>query len=529
MPGWVPGAPQGEQPGHHVDVPSLPPGATFHASARSADHVDEDLARPFKVPRVALHSTLDIQPFADVLPDSAGLSLPMPSPVASSLACQLLDSLLAPTGDDNAQHDASAFGCSVEPNTTRPSSPVFALLEPAAHGSNATAPPAGILKEAAVLLAAHTHGLSADEALHGSSIKLLPLDAEHLSPSVADEPCFRHMPATTLQTCSSAPMPGAPNDANDDSAQHDAVVDCYQLLSGSQARANGADCLPPATCAPAKVGHLLPSPPTGSLMQNSHIVPLPADAQHDRLFDADAARPSKIQKRATSKLSDSLLYADEGASTGHSFHQCAPRTPSPAIHLVLTDASVQSCGRPSPVTSAPEASHSQVCMQFRSISPCSLSRLSGIELDLSVVQSMASSAVAGNSSGSRSNFVLGSSQSVTDAPNSDFGLLSPATPTMLARHFATLPCSPSLSAAATARPPGRATSPPSSAPSSNLASATARLPGSPFACASPSPLPPLVPASAALPVSTVFFGSGPSKRRLLFVPGPKLAKRLKLG
>ena len=59
---------------------------------------------------------------------------------------------------------------------------------------------------------------------------------------------------------------------------------------------------------------------------------------------------------------------------------------------------------------------------------------------------------------------------------------------------------------------------PSSA--SNLASATARPPG-----AFPAPLP----ASAALPVSALFVNSDPSKRRLLFEPGPKLAKRLKLG
>ena len=60
---------------------------------------------------------------------------------------------------------------------------------------------------------------------------------------------------------------------------------------------------------------------------------------------------------------------------------------------------------------------------------------------------------------------------------------------------------------------------------SSLASATARPPGSPSACALPSP----VPACSALPVSALFVHSGPSKRRLLFVPGPKLAKRLKLG
>ncbi len=129
VPGWVPGAPQGEQPGHHADVPSLPPRAILHASANSAKHdaitvdwqfhsglsghtdgarpcdvasfssVDDDASRPFKIQKMALAATSDLQPFADALPDSAGLSMPLPSPSTPSPACLMLDSHLAPTVD----------------------------------------------------------------------------------------------------------------------------------------------------------------------------------------------------------------------------------------------------------------------------------------------------------------------------------------------------------------------------------------------------------------------------------------------
>ena len=95
------------------------------------------------------------------------------------------------------------------------------------------------------------------------------------------------------------------------------------------------------------------------------------------------------------------------------------------------------------------------------------------------------------------------------APNSDFAPSATALPP----------------ACASSDTPAACCSQPQPTCARSLASATARPPGPPFACASPPP----VPACPAVPVSALFANSGPSKRRLLFVPGPKLAKRLKLG
>ena len=185
---------------------------------------------------------------------------------------------------------------------------------------------------------------------------------------------------------------------------------------------SGVDCVPSPTCAPANAGHLLPASFPGSLLQRSHMVPAHASAQPDlsscdfiaslisaetsetasshltprahgpfasepvtrafghegaskqALTDDDTTRPFKILKRAMSSSTDCLLCADVSpASTGHSLPLSSPCMPSPACleppsHLLLTDASVRSCGRPGPVLSAPDVSYGQVCMKLRSSS-----------------------------------------------------------------------------------------------------------------------------------------------------------------
>ena len=167
------------------------------------------------------------------------------------------------------------------------------------------------------------------------------------------------------------------------------------------------------------------------------------------------------------------------------------------------------CHVPSPHVLALDTS-TQVCTQLRS---GSLSRLSGIAPDRadSTVQTSCS-AVAGFSPLS-SGLSVGSLSFCTVAPNSLAAPHAYASPPVCASPSALASSSPFLL--------------PSSA--SSLPSDTARPPGAPSACALPSPVLSPVPAITAFPVSGPFANSGPSKRRLLFVPGPKLAKRLKLG
>ena len=102
-----------------------------------------------------------------------------------------------------------------------------------------------------------------------------------------------------------------------------------------------------------------------------------------------------------------------------------------------------------------------------------------------------SSAVAGHTSRSKQCMVLGPSQFLADAPNSCFGLPSPALPAESAAHSGTAPASHIFHAPATARPPGlltsRATASRSELPSRLHAAATAPSASPRLACsASPS-------------------------------------------
>ena len=204
-------------------------------------------------------------------------------------------------------------------------------------------------------------------------------------------------------------------------------------------------------------------------------------AQHE---DADASRPIKIPK---------LIHADSNSLTLPDMPSPACHVPSP--HLLTVDTSSQVCtqlGSDSLSGIAPDRAF--VCSSVHSSVPQS-------------VQQMSPTAVGGRFSSVSSNtFACTSRHVIPVAPNSVYTLHASARPA---------PASlPAASASLGLRPLDL----PSSA--SSLASASARPPGT---------LPAPVPASAALPVSALFVNSGPSKRRLLFEPGPKLAKRLKLG
>ena len=182
---------------------------------------------------------------------------------------------------------------------------------------------------------------------------------------------------------------------------------------------------------------------------------------------------------------------------GKFFHPGSNSCSSPAL---LAPA----CHVPSPHVLALDKSI-QVCTQLRS---SSLSSCSGIAPDL-FVQASTPNAVGGPHASFRSSPSVQTFRPA--APNSVSAACAISAPHAYATPSAT--SSPSLL--------------PTSA--SSLAVATARPPGAPSACAVHSPDIPSVHANAVLSVSGPFANSGPSKRRLLFVPGPKLAKRLKLG
>ena len=197
--------------------------------------------------------------------------------------------------------------------------------------------------------------------------------------------------------------------------------------------------------------------------------------------DEETARPCKLLKRADSSVADFQPFADMlSDNAGPSLHVPSPDSPAPACH-------------------SPAMLHSltsgQVCTQFGSSS-----FLGGIVPEQSVsdrltVQQMSHAAVDGPALVSQS-CELGSVHVDSAAPNSDFGLPNHASPSASALTFTHAPDSPRFLAAATARPPGTAFSP---APSA--------------AC-----------DSAPLPAF-----STASKRRLVFSPGPRLAKRFKPG
>ena len=200
-------------------------------------------------------------------------------------------------------------------------------------------------------------------------------------------------------------------------------------------------------------------------------------------FNVDGnARPCKLLKRAISSFADTQHFADMlPDNAGPSLHVPSPDSPAPACHSPASHLALTS---------------GQVCMQFRS---CSF--LGGIEPEHSVcepslVQQMSHEAEDGPTLSSQ-DCELGSVHVDSVAPNSDFGSPDPATPCASAMPFAHAPDSPRFLAAATARPPG-----------------TTSLPAPSAACAT------LVPVTAF---------STASKRRLVFTPGPRLAKRFKPG
>ncbi len=222
-----------------------------------------------------------------------------------------------------------------------------------------------------------------------------------------------------------------------------------------------------------------------------------------------------------SSSSDCLLCADVSpASTGHSLPLSSPCMPSPACleppsHLLLTDASVRSRGRPGPVLSAPDASDGQVCTKLRS-SSLRASLECGLSPEVSSVQPTPCNAVAGLHSSSSQCTILHASLSSTVAPNSNFMPVPSCSQAACALPFTPVPSSTSELPAATGRPLGCDFTQPSLPVSALPPDACAPL----FATAAP---------PAPVPARAVNLVIGPSKRRLIVTPGPKIAKRLKLG
>ena len=193
----------------------------------------------------------------------------------------------------------------------------------------------------------------------------------------------------------------------------------------------------------------------------------------------------------------------------------SPACLAPPSHRLLTDASVRSCGRPGPVLSAPDVSYGQVCMKLRS-SSLRASLECGLSPEVASVQQMPCNAVAGLLSTSSQCTFLHASVSSTVAPNSNFMPNPSCSQAACALPFSPVPSSTSELPAATGRPPGCDFAQPS-------------LPVSAMPPAACAPLLATAAPPAPVPARAVNLFIGPSKRRLIFTPGPKITKRLKLG
>ena len=232
----------------------------------------------------------------------------------------------------------------------------------------------------------------------------------------------------------------------------------------------------------------------------------------------EASRPCLAHQQATNSRSDTQPCSNKVlAIAGRSSPAPLPAAHAPACHLPAIHVLNKSLpAMPSPTCHVPSPhvltgdTSSQVCTQLGSDSLFSLSGIAPEHAGCTVPTSC--SAVAGLSPLS-ANLSVGSLSFSTVAPTSISAPHAYASPSACASPSAPATSSPCLL--------------PSSA--SSLAVATARPPGAPSASALPSPDTPSVHANAVFAVSGPFASSGPSKRRLLFVPGPKLAKRLKLG
>ena len=275
VPGWVLGAPHGEQPGHYAVVQSDLPG----------DCNSLQLATP------ASSSSGDAATCTGL--SSSSDSATPPETSASGHGAQ---------GADFDLHLHEAPGNS-------PSTAAY----PCVAGATADGPPfsnSDALNAAescssyndAKLPAAHMLGLWTNAALQTSSARPLPFGAELLSTSVAAEPHIPQVPAPTAPagTVTSMP-PGALLHASDDSANHDAADRHFHSgLIGLTA---------------------------GSFVAPSR----PCDAASYSYVNDEASRPFKIQKRALSSSSGSQPFANVlPDSAGHSLPMLSPGTPSPA-------------------------------------------------------------------------------------------------------------------------------------------------------------------------------------------------------
>ena len=251
---------------------------------------------------------------------------------------------------------------------------------------------------------------------------------------------------------------------------------------------------------PLKLGRT--SPTVSSTMSTSSInQPFAEKTSECASQDLPAPQHYTLEHTAAPSAMSHGLFSGEPIARSFGHEGAAKQPPWKDVACKFSQLGSYSCSSPAmpaPACHVP-SSHGlvldtsiQVCTQLRSNI---LSSFSGITPGLAV-QATSPDAVGGPHTLIHSCASVQSFCSV--APNSGSASFATAVPLACAAPFAVA----------------------ASSSQSNLASATARPPG---ALLSP------VPASTALPVSALFVNSGPSKRRLLFEPGPKLAKRLKLG